>query len=872
MKSIIALFLVMVLTLSNTPVNIAFAEGYHALDMVVYDEVDDYDYEEVDETVPDVEVDENAIPKPEVEYDVVEDESVLDETDDLDDTTVFDDGEDVDEEDLDLPGDHIGIMPLIWSFPAVSLIYNGVIEPRSGFNNLDQSQADWFFTNPSGTFNLSHPSLNHSEYRVAHSTDGGGSYNLPPLWRPWSAIEANRTLSFNPNTYEEGIWVLEFTIMTAGGMARQSIFLYINIQRTRSFVDIDGQRNSSASTPSQSSDGLAIVNHTLLEPIVNPSTIAVGRVDEYSHWGEICDERSDWFVMNLDTGDVFRPGDIVPITGEIFNANDPSTLGTGRFQVVNRIYENMPLRGLYQPYWDVDMPFPFYEVRHESTGYFVNTVNFDFTKHNDDGQPLPGAIFTLERYLPNANPTLDGTWQAIAGSPATSATTGAVSFEGLMPGTILPLNTNPYFEVVYAEYRLREYSAPNGFVRPAGYWIIEVDATGEITITEHYGNPAFRGNAEDGFSVANYPLLPFLEITKAVDYATREVGDDVIYTIVITNTGEAPALGFWMIDDLTHLIVDDEFLGGVELYTVAVDCDDDLSAVGHYEFNATNNRVTVEIERLEVGATITITVTATVLEDAEGETFTNTAVLYADEDGTTRLRNRIRVRDEYTGEYEIVYDEYDLYDDATVTVPDPTTPPPPPNGTPPTDPPTNGGNGGGNGGGGTGGGGSGGGSWISTTPTPPTTPPTTTPPTEPPTVPPTPYPQTPPTYYEIYEEDIPLAPYPPTAETPPPSEPAEPDTPDTPDRPRRENPQTGDITNNTGLMISLVGLLLALVAVAVLLKKQNYTAVTATAAPIKIARAKPIDLPLRSKPYVGNYKSADSEKQKPLIGFRESRK
>jgi len=401
--------------------------------------------------------------------------------------------------DSDLPQDgYIGFEPFNFSHPTPILLFNGDVVPRNGVNPFDPNTRDWFFTNPIGNFGFAHPNPLYSQisYRILFDSENEGFL----LWS--SALEddpnanefvpiADVNINFN-QPIAEGLWVIDArTNLAYTHVGFHSLLVFINIQRTRSFVDIDGQRNSPISLTAGSE---AIENHTLLEPIVNPSTIAVGRVDEYSHWGEVDENRSDWFVVNLDTGDEFRPGDEIS-PGVYFDPTNPNALGIGRFQVVNIIYESPPSRDLYQPLY-LGMYFPDGNVRHESTGYFVNTVGFEFEKHNNDGQPLPGAEFTLERVTSVINAPIGTDSRQSATSAAGS---GLVNFTGLLPG---------------GEYRLTEIQAPEGFATPPGYWLVNVEHDGTITITTHGGNPAF-GGAPGSFTVGNAPATLDLTVNKA---------------------------------------------------------------------------------------------------------------------------------------------------------------------------------------------------------------------------------------------------------------------------------------------------------------------------------------------------------------------
>ena len=125
---------------------------------------------------------------------------------------------------------------------------------------------------------------------------------------------------------------------------------------------------------------------------------------------------------------------------------------------------------------------------HQLNNFDVNfrgeRLDFEFIKTdariNDLAFPianvarLSGATFTLEREIaPNI-------WGNI--STATSGPNGVVLFER----TVTP----------YIRYRLTETVAPTGFIRPAGHWYVQLDASGEMVTTypQVYGSQtlAFR--------------------------------------------------------------------------------------------------------------------------------------------------------------------------------------------------------------------------------------------------------------------------------------------------------------------------------------------------------------------------------------------
>jgi len=151
---------------------------------------------------------------------------------------------------------------------------------------------------------------------------------------------------------------------------------------------------------------------------------------------------------------------------------------------------------------------------------------------------------------------------------------------------------------------------------------------------------------------------PELNIAKLVNEASiydAQVGEILIYTIYIENSGTATAYDFWMVDDLSELI--GTYIDDVELISVVPN----LGVLGDYEL--VDGVLTVNIISLAPNGHILITFEATVLEAAAGTNFTNIAILASDSDGENQL---YRIEQDEDGNPI----EVPLQDDATVRVPD----------------------------------------------------------------------------------------------------------------------------------------------------------------------------------------------------------
>ena len=267
-------------------------------------------------------------------------------------------------------------------------------------------------------------------------------------------------------------------------------------------------------------------------------------------------------------------------------------------------------------------------------------ASFEFTKFFntlEEGetirQTLPGAEFTLERV------PFGTICPAMADSEihtATSNADGIVRFSRLWSG---------------CTYRLVETQAPNGFMTPTGYWLVQVDRYGNVTsITAHSGDldenhedfrptPDFD-RQDDRDWLINNSTSSELSISK---YATPEHGDtletaglvsreeNIYYTIVVRNTGTGPATMVVVEDDIpNHLTInelgirggfnDDELVGRLALIFQGVGTDVD------------GQRVTWVIGSLGAGESFTLMIPVTVNENTPNGTYFRNQAFIRDHD------------------------------------------------------------------------------------------------------------------------------------------------------------------------------------------------------------------------------------------------
>ncbi len=131
------------------------------------------------------------------------------------------------------------------------------------------------------------------------------------------------------------------------------------------------------------------------------------------------------------------------------------------------------------------------------------TTDFTFTKIGDGDAALAGATFELYKCGNSAHTSAadhselatndtDCCWKVDAAyATATSGDDGVVSFTGLYSG----------------QYMMVETASPEGYRRPYGQWMLDVDAVGgavSVTARGEMLPPAFKVGADGAYSLPNY--------------------------------------------------------------------------------------------------------------------------------------------------------------------------------------------------------------------------------------------------------------------------------------------------------------------------------------------------------------------------------
>jgi len=533
--------------------------------------------------------------------------------------------EDVADEEWNLPeGGYVGIVPA-WG-------NNFTIAPSNYLERLSSYFIYRTMTNPT-TIAFGHTdsaSFDRFNYDLAKVTSLGSSNFQPDSTTvEISSLNSGNTIHYFATT-DEGFYRAILGAVYRGEPAhvRDSSFIFVNVQRTGSYVEIGGITN-------QDTSRYPTIPASERPFIINPDTVSVGRPSQaygrpagvdYSHGGGYT---ATWEIRDID-GTVVLSGTGSP--DDIDVSGFPVGIYTVRVEVREQTPDGFPQ--------DPD-------IVSVSYGNFVITTGFTFTKQDNAGNVLPGAEFQL--FARNAD---DTAWNTEPAGTQTSAANGHVTFTGLQPGR---------------RYRLVETAAPAGFIVPQGYWILEVSkapaaTAGTITVTSIDGAPALA-STDGTFFLANKPENRDLSLTKLVNGLPRyyvTTSTDIVYTITVANNSNftVPA-GHRVVDDLRDLI---------GTY-IALPTSVTISGIAGATYTLTQGILTVEFPAIPTSVrTITITVTTTLYPGLEmdGQEFTNIATL------------RTPPTAENPGGTEIDRD------DAVVILPEPEdTPPllPPPSGT-----------------------------------------------------------------------------------------------------------------------------------------------------------------------------------------------
>ena len=241
------------------------------------------------------------------------------------------------------------IMPMLSEQFAITMTPNPVFGPGL------PSHRDYFVTNPTSDIVFAHVSyggpgmldvISH-QYRVYSLDEHGGTHLV-------TSGTGGHIEFFNTNPRPAGgVYMVFMGGTTRLGMVQEG-WMFVNIQRTKSFVEIDGVRSSTAD-----------------DPVLDPEAITVGRHADYDGWGAV-DSRS-WEIVRVNAdgtlGAVVRSSQEHGI--DYLDDFDPNELGAGTFKVRKTITERPPcafeLGIVAEPF-----RFPDGNVQHLSEGFFRN--------------------------------------------------------------------------------------------------------------------------------------------------------------------------------------------------------------------------------------------------------------------------------------------------------------------------------------------------------------------------------------------------------------------------------------------------------------------------------------------------------------------
>ena len=476
-----------------------------------------------------------------------------------------------------------------------------------------------------------------------------------------------------------------------GPGAEQNARIAILIQRTESFVDIDGNRTSTASNP-----------------VENPTMVQVGRHedDTFGHY------RYVWQIVNVLTGEVVQEGetnnsvsdiDVQGARSEYAEAHGPhsvnvSDFNPGKYRVVVTVREI------------VSVGYPDDDIHHTSIGYFIIPVDAD---PDPDPTPEPGTIpNTAILYCVDGEdevecdrddeivellvrPSIEKDVNVSAGETVeigeyvtytlTVNNPNDVGIEdflvvdnlanGALTGVRNVVVSSDYgYEVLSMTGELSvflEYLPANGsIIITFEARIAEGTAPGPVVNTVYLynydpetGDRELINDDEAEVILEEQPTEPPVDpldpsITKVADRSVVESFDEYIqYTLTVTNPNTVDIHDFLVIDNLAN-----GALIGVRDVVVSPDFG--------YRIGSTSGTLRVYLETLPAGESVEITFYARIASGTDPNApVVNTAYLYgpADEEG-----DRSQIDDD---DAEVILEVEPDPTEPPTTAPDPTEPP-----------------------------------------------------------------------------------------------------------------------------------------------------------------------------------------------------
>jgi len=440
----------------------------------------------------------------------------------------------------------------------------------------------------------------------------------------------------------------------------RSSTIFINVQRTNSFVHIQGgdviRYNRDVSTAINRGQagfghepGRDFVNESSEPgrqiPVNNPSTITVGRVDN-THpfdgmllYGDNLPANhsvSYWSITgpNINTGNI-------PLTDETYEIdliNDPRFINpaftqtnvslfvpgavyTVRVRVHEETRDNFPSDPNIWSYSEATFRFdpPTLEKSvSEDEAELGDEVTYTLTIDNTSNNLTFADILVRDELDPRVSILADTIEIALQSGAAVAGATHNSGEDGVLEVHFLTLP--PEIIVISFDVRIWCATAAGQNIPNIAYLLGPPDGNGDRPIIDE---------DDDDFDVPGRPWLAIEKLVNGENSIVSDVGNVLTYSIVVRNTGTAKATDFFMIDNLSHLI-DAPYQRIYNVRNLGATATGGI--VGDYEI-IDGEVVRVEILELNVGGYVTITFQATVHAYAVGSTFTNIAILSRDEDG-----------------------------------------------------------------------------------------------------------------------------------------------------------------------------------------------------------------------------------------------
>ena len=425
------------------------------------------------------------------------------------------------------------------------------------------------------------------------------------------------TIDFFNVPRPEGFYVIHFNGHHDGSQNMDAGYVFVNIQRTSSFVNIDGVSITQDSSLCLTVEGtidpdtgelVRCDSAALPAPVINPSVITVGRPAHDVH-GEYT---VTWTIVDEEDGELVAEGTGTAPIDVHTHPGLRDRLALDRIYTITVTVTETTPDGFPHDAGIVS----------QSIGRFEIVPTYVYVFHIDEAgeplqtpnqQPLSGIIG--EEGIPViTNDPSDGAFHE--GMRLSRGQAGRDTYEAF---PFNPVDIAPFY--VFDRVATSVDDLPEGFT---------IDNDGFITNVESGHHADVNLNL-----VYIYRRVPRLSLEKTVNEALADVGDTLTYTLTVTNHSPFSIYGAQVIDDLSELF---------SSYITAFDeADVRVTSESAFEITLEAGALTVVFDELVAGEIATIEFDVVVLLAASGATLVNSAILES-RDGDTLDEDDAEVR------------------------------------------------------------------------------------------------------------------------------------------------------------------------------------------------------------------------------------